>query len=166
MCIYKDKQCLLVSESFQFNIRNTNTLCTFRKHDFENSESERSLSWLRTLFKKCPGHNWIGNSWWQDSGWAHAKRKWPGLKKIRRILKQQKGKNRDALRQRPWADWQRRYLQRWSTLERLKNRKLEFLGIKINDIYFCINTFISKWVHTGMLVRDINCSIYYFSFDF
>lgn len=45
MCIDKDKQCLLGSESFQFYVRNApNMPFTLRKHDFRNSESKASLS--------------------------------------------------------------------------------------------------------------------------
>jgi hypothetical protein len=50
MCIYKDKQCLLVSESFQFYIRNTPNLpFNLRKHDFKDSEYESSLSLFLSL---------------------------------------------------------------------------------------------------------------------
>lgn len=39
MCIYKDKQCILVSGSFQFYIRNTPDMpFNLRKRDFKNSE--------------------------------------------------------------------------------------------------------------------------------
>lgn len=45
MCIYKDKQCLVVSESFQFYIRNIPHM-SFKsgKLGFEDSGREKALS--------------------------------------------------------------------------------------------------------------------------
>lgn len=52
MCIYQDKQCLLVSESFQFYIRNIPKIpFNLRKPDFKNSESKGSQ--LLTDYELC-----------------------------------------------------------------------------------------------------------------
>lgn len=82
-----------------------------------------SPDWWWTLFNKRKSlcHNRIGNFWVRESTvvkptGSYMNYKHPGLKEIRSC----QGQNCHALRQRSWADWQRRYSKLSSVLERSK----------------------------------------------
>ena len=82
-----------------------------------------SPDWWWTLFNKRKSlcHNRIGNFWVRETTvvkptGSYMNCKQPGLKEIRSCQSQ----NSRALKQRSWADWQRRYSKLSSVLERSK----------------------------------------------